>query len=171
MPNNTTFDPTLLKDILPQLLQKVDISSLFSILKSKVNLTPDYYVGKTVKQLSTIRDQKLRLANMLDNTINIIENIDFSRLSPSNEQNSAKPKINLSAEEVLDKTIEFLTSLRDYTSNKPDIKEAFSGLFNASKITEPIKNSFAKNAANFNLEDYTNKLSDILEKLKAINNK
>ena len=163
--NNATLDPALLRTILPQLLQNIDLSSLLSLLKSKVPLTPDYYVGKTVKQLSTMRDQRLRTANMLDYAINFLENTDFSKFSPLNKENFAKPKINLSAEEVLDKTIEFLTTLKDYTANKPDLKEAFSNIFKNSNITETIKNNLSKNGSNFNLEDYTNKLTEILQKL------
>jgi len=160
MPNyNTTFNPEILKNVLPQLLQKVDLPSLLSMLKSKVNLSPEYYVGKTVNQLSSIRDQKLRVANMLDLTINFLQNADFSKFSPSNEERTEKTKINLSAEEVLGKTIEFLTTLKDYTSN-----------LKTTNITDTIKNNLAKTGSNINIEDYTNKLSEILEKLKSVNN-
>ena len=158
--NNTTFNPEILKNILPQLLQKVDLPSLLSMLKSKVNLSPEYYVGKTVNQLSSIRDQKLRVANMLDLTINFLQNADFSKFSPSNEERTEKTKINLSAEEVLGKTIEFLTTLKDYTTN-----------LKTTNITDTIKNNLAKTGSNINIEDYTNKLSEILEKLKGVSNK
>ena len=157
--NNTTFNPEILKNILPQLLQKVDLPSLLSMLKSKVNLSPDYYVGKTVNQLSSIRDQKLRVANMLDLTINFLQNADLSKFSPINGESAEKTKLNLSAEEVLGKTIEFLTTLKDYTSNLKN-----------TNITDTIKNNLSKNGSNFNIEDYTNKLSEILEKLKGVNN-
>jgi len=158
--NNTTFNPEILKNILPQLLQKVDLPSLLSMLKSKANLSPEYYVGKTVNQLSSIRDQKLRVANMLDLTINFLQNADFSKFSPSNEERTEKTKINLSAEEVLGKTIEFLTTLKDYTTN-----------LKTTNITDTIKNNLAKTGSNINIEDYTNKLSEILEKLKGVSNK
>jgi len=129
------------------------------MLKSKVTLSPDYYVGKTVNQLSSIRDQKLRVANMLDLTINFLQNADFSKFSPINEERAEKTKMNLNAEEVLGKTIEFLTTLKDYTSN-----------LKTTNITDTIKNNLSKNGSNFNIEDYTNKLSEILEKLKSVNN-
>ena len=172
MPNFIpTFDTGILKSILPQLIQKVDLTSVLSLLKSKVNLSPDYYVDKTVNQLTTQRDQKLRVANMLDTAINFLENTDFSKFSPTNGKEFSKPKINLSAEEVLGKTIEFLSSLKDYTANKPDLKDTFSNVFKSSNITDTLKNNISKNVPNINLEDYTNKLSDILEALKTITNK
>lgn len=172
MPNfNTAFDTTLLKSLLPQLLQKVDLSALLSLLKSKVVPSPEHYVDKTVKQLNTLRDQKLRVANMLGFAIDLLENTDFSKFSPLNVKNFARPKLNLSTEEVLDKTIDFLTTLKNYTGNKPDSQETFSNGFRPSNVNETAKNNIPKNETDLNLEDFVNNLSGILEKLKGMNNK
>lgn len=167
--SNATFNTASLKDILPQLLQKVDISSLFSLLRPKTKFSPDYFVGKTVKQLTTLRDEKLLIANILDYAINTIENVDLSKFSPANLGSFTKPKMNLTKEELFDKSIDFLTTLKNYSVNKPDFKAAASKVYENQNFTDTIKNNFTKSNAPLNLENYIDKLTEILGKLKTMN--
>jgi len=113
---NPTLDTTALKNYIMPLLEKIDYSQLLSLLKSKVSLTPDYFMEKTVKELSTIRDKRQRTVNILDYIINAIENFDLSEMT-SKVQNISKDTNNFNIEDYTSKLVEILQKLQTPSKN------------------------------------------------------
>jgi len=112
---NPTLDTANLKNYILPMLQKIDYSELLSLLKSKVSLSPDYFMEKTVKELSALRDKRQRTVNILDYLINAIENFDLSEMT-SKAQNISKNTNNFNIEDYASKLVEILQKLQ--TPNK-----------------------------------------------------